>query len=332
MELRKLDDVLFYNRLNYLLWLNGFGFTLLNNFTSSERLDVKILLASTSITSYFASCAVPIIQNGVYKKNVKELNQLYQEFIRNYRKFNDQFGYENPYQIYQLYEYMLNNGFLSYNKRMDFQNSPSEISSQLLGARILCGTGVCRNFSAMLNDIFHSKGYCSLNMPIRSVDYRLNDFLKETLERLIEFSGSGAVDLDFNVENIEIDDSANHALVTCIYENRTYFLDPTIKNAHFLDGDFLGSVKFTETDEYRFYDGIRSVLNTDEQIKIYEAKRRLLELKKESALVIPCESKIIIDEDECKKFEAENKELKTEINDSYQKVLNRKNKLRRAYL
>ena len=65
-----------------------------------------------------------IYSNGeklsLHTKDIKEIKSLYNDLIKDYNKLNKIFGFQNPVEIYTLYNKMLYAGYLSKDKEFHF--------------------------------------------------------------------------------------------------------------------------------------------------------------------------------------------------------------------
>lgn len=128
---------------------------------------------------------------------INEMKKIYDEIVKHYTKLSKVFDFDDPMQMFALYVYMLKKGYLSLYQDYQFGEASEEINA-LLGAEVIMGTGVCRNVSALLNDIFKESGISSK---------RCNVF----------FAG----------ENEKKSFFPNHTIVTVEKDGLSYLLDPT---------------------------------------------------------------------------------------------------------
>ena len=128
---------------------------------------------------------------------INEIQKIYDEIIKHYSKLNKVFDFNNPVEIFALYVYALKKGYLSLHHDFQYDEVEKEIYG-LLGSEIMLGAGVCRNITAMLNDIFNESGV---------VSKQCNVFLADEDEKKSHIS--------------------NHVIVTTEKDGLTYLLDPT---------------------------------------------------------------------------------------------------------
>ena len=106
----------------------------------------------------------------MYTKEASALRRLYSEFIDNYVKLNKTLEVEKPIEIYALYNYLLDNGYLSKNKICLTRNTVKalEINSvhnyELYGVHVINGFACCRHISTMLSSIYNAMGYDSVTV------------------------------------------------------------------------------------------------------------------------------------------------------------------------
>lgn len=92
---------------------------------------------------------------------INEIQKIYDEIIRHYSKLNEVFDFNNPVEIYSLYVYAVEKGYLSFHHNFEYGQTDDEFEKEILGlsgVEIILGHGVCRHFSGMLNDIFKENG------------------------------------------------------------------------------------------------------------------------------------------------------------------------------
>lgn len=132
---------------------------------------------------------------------IDEIQKIYDEIIRHYSKLNKIFDFNNPVEILALYVYAVEKGYLSLHHNFEYRQTDDDLKKEILGlsgVEIILGHGVCRHFSAMLNDIFKESGVDSKKCYV---------FL----------AGVGK-------KNLYI---SNHVIVTTEKNGLTYLLDPT---------------------------------------------------------------------------------------------------------
>lgn len=104
---------------------------------------------------------------------INEIQKIYDEIIRHYSKLNEVFDFNNPVEIYALYVYAVEKGYLSFHHNFEYGQTDDEAEKEILGlpgVEIILGHGVCRHFSEMLNDIFKESGVDSKKCYVFSDD------------------------------------------------------------------------------------------------------------------------------------------------------------------
>lgn len=92
---------------------------------------------------------------------INEIQKIYDEIIRHYSKLNRIFDFNNPVEIFALYVYAVEKGYLSFHHNFEYGQTDEDVEKEISGLsslEIILGHGVCRHFSAMLNDIFKESG------------------------------------------------------------------------------------------------------------------------------------------------------------------------------
>lgn len=92
---------------------------------------------------------------------INEIQKIYDEIIRHYSKLNRIFDFNNPVEIFALYVYAVEKGYLSFHHNFEHGQTDDDVEKEIFGlsgVEIILGHGVCRHFSAMLNDIFKESG------------------------------------------------------------------------------------------------------------------------------------------------------------------------------
>lgn len=104
---------------------------------------------------------------------INEIQKIYDEIIRHYSKLNEVFDFNNPVEIYSLYVYAVEKGYLSFHHNFEYGQTDDDVEKEisgLSGVEIILGHGVCRHFSGMLNDIFKESGVESKKCYVFSYD------------------------------------------------------------------------------------------------------------------------------------------------------------------
>ena len=112
------------------------------------------------------------LKNELDENKTKHIRLLYDEFLNNYIKLCDELNITNPTEMYCMYEFLLQRGFLSYQHKFKYDSSRKYLKHVTLeGSTILTGYGVCRHIAPALADIYTKKGYHSKVIAINSRNY-----------------------------------------------------------------------------------------------------------------------------------------------------------------
>lgn len=185
-------------------------------------------------------------------KDIKEIRQIYDEIIRDYNKLNEIFGLNDPVEIHRMFTYLLNNGYLSNNKKFTFSDQNAHDIYNIQGANVINGEGVCRHIAPMLNDILQNKGIESKTLTVKAKpidisivpnfdqNISLEELYKETekiisskerltlLNDLIKIcEGKIKIMPNDKKEPLLRKLLINHMIVKTIYDEKIHFLDPT---------------------------------------------------------------------------------------------------------
>lgn len=119
------------------------------------------------------SCIANFINLKDDLSTINEIQKIYDEIIRHYSKLNEVFDFNNPVEIYALYVYAVEKGYLSFHHNFEYGQTDEDVEKEisgLSGVEIILGHGVCRHFSGMLNDIFKESGVESKKCYVFSYD------------------------------------------------------------------------------------------------------------------------------------------------------------------
>lgn len=91
---------------------------------------------------------------------INEMRKIYDEILKHYNELNKVFDFNDPVEMFALYIYVLEKGYLSLHHRFKYHEVHKEIHG-FLGIETILGKGVCRHTSATLVDIFKNNGVIS---------------------------------------------------------------------------------------------------------------------------------------------------------------------------
>lgn len=230
----------------------------INFFASFNGQNLSSLQMSSLFSlQFFLSCYyafTKIFYAEIYTKDIKEIKKMYEELINDYADFIKDFNLYSPVEIFSLYVFMLNNGYLSYTSDFKYGfNNYGDIFA-IAGANIVTGKSVCRNISFMLNDIFNKTGIDSQNL---TVFVNLKESSKCNIASLIselQLDFETATDpivkkeildkIKINIEKFEsiktkpnpiLSKIPNHLITLASYNDNCYLFDPTNKNIYIKD-------------------------------------------------------------------------------------------------
>lgn len=245
-----------YKNIQNTLWFSGVGLILTNDLISQRypilNKPIDILYYSTIVANLVMNWS----HGEKYTKDIIQIRELYEEFIKNYNKLNKIFDLNDPVQIYAMFNYLLYKGYLSKDKNFEFASKPVIDINELLGINVITGKAVCRHISSMLTNILNDYGIESGKLIACSNDYEIKiinlDKQKYTKEELINWANTHIRDesthedviklideFDKLNENIEISSETiknknvidriigNHMISFAFKDDKSYFLDPT---------------------------------------------------------------------------------------------------------
>ena len=247
-----------YDDMQKISFLMSFGITLVNDLMLKEK------MFATNYYDYLAGFILSydvflFVSNGkAYTKDIVQIRNLYDEFIKNYNKLNKIFDLNDPIQIHVMFTYLLYRGYLSCNKEFKFSDNQTKDLNEISGINIITGNGVCRHISTMLTDILNDYGIESsvlgvylrnyefkfhyldekkyskeeLYKSLRKYSYMIDKDYFELIMNLIESTGKDGKFIEVGLElpkekNILLKLSGNHAITYAFKDNKSYFLDST---------------------------------------------------------------------------------------------------------
>ena len=238
-----------YNNIQNSLRLSGLGLILTDDLITQQYqmlntpIDIIICtILATALTMTWSS-------GKNHTKDIIQIRNLYQEFIKNYNKLNKIFDLSDPIQIHIMFNYLLYKGYLSKDKEFQFSGKQARDINCLSGTNVITGQAVCRHISAMLTDILNDYGIESSQLGVYYRDYSINinilDEQKYTKEELINWVRTHIINekkYDFAMKLIE--KVGNHAISFAFKDGKSYFLDPTQTRIY----------RMSESDKKMLYD------------------------------------------------------------------------------
>ncbi len=150
----------------------------------------------------------------------KRCKDLYDEFIRELARFMNDMGVNDTLDIGALFMELLYCGYLSVPGRFEYHryDIDNDICSDIMGARVLSGSGVCRHIAGCLIDLYKAMGYPAAYVTVVTTNNELSSVIKDKI-------------LPFRT---------NHAVVLVADKYGKYIFDPTHMDVAVLNeqGDF----------------------------------------------------------------------------------------------
>lgn len=218
----------------------------------------NLLIHNQTIT-FVSPIFIPIECLGLYltyskniqnTKNIIEIKNLYQEFLNNYNKLNTVFELKTPLEIYALYTYLLDNGYLSQNKEIEFDDKNSRDIPIISGANVFTGQSVCRHRSKLLSDILNNYQIDSYSIGCYAKNYEIN-FKDEITE--IDYETYSKTPIIANYETHEF----------------KYPYYDKIQNAYFLKHFKIEKNEIKEKDIFKFFLGNHEICLSKQNGKNY---------------------------------------------------------------
>ena len=243
-----------YENIRKLTWIGGMEIAVINSlFEQYPFIENSLEITAGSLLTLYLYLSFSQGKNNT--KDIIEIKALYKELIKKYNKLNKMFNLTNPIEIYTMFDFSLNEGYLSKDKKFTFTAERTTNIYPIKGANILAGKGVCRHIAAMQTDILTDYGLEAYNItgyykdetilvtlsekPKCSKEEALNFIAESSLnpnekqylyDKIEEYEKKG-IHVSFSLSNN--DEKAiekiigNHALTYAIDENFGYFLDAT---------------------------------------------------------------------------------------------------------
>ena len=307
----------FPKEISYNTYLNIKKSLLLSSFGSGVasiylQIPNELKLSFTGISTVAAIAYLIMIHSNsvAHTRELKEINNLYQEFIKNYNELNKVFHFDNPIEIFTMFIYLTYHGYLSVDKKFEFYRNQTRDIKSMMGVNIILGGGVCRHLASMLTDILNDYNIEAGTMVVSSK----NTIIGNNKDKYTEE--------EKDIIKIIL---GNHAITYAYKDGKSYYLDPTqsrtyqLRGKELFDSQIIGYPKLKSTILFnsiaRTTNIKKRMLGNYPSVDIEEQER----IKMETLDI--CKSNIDIFE----QFYKENEEL---YNEAYGKVLslNMKNK------
>lgn len=204
MEKDTLDKL--WNRINYKTYKNLEKTLFLSSITlgsASVMVESSNMLLDKSLSGSALIClalfSILKASGGISKtKDVTKIKELYNELIENYVKLNKKFGFNNPAEMSAMFNFLLYNGYLSYNKGFKFTSNGVTDINAIDGANIINGKGVCRHIAGMFTDVLNKNGVESSRLcvysPVPEITVKVLDEPKYSLEELYDIARKRSLD------------------------------------------------------------------------------------------------------------------------------------------
>lgn len=184
----------------------------------SDKKIIPIDMEPTKIvflTECYIAYALFYISKLAKNTYASKINKPYNEFIQNFKQLSRELDINTPVELYVLYSYMYNNGYLSVNKRFYFDGIHN--LQRNYGSSVLAGNGVCRHIASLFSDILNSKD----DITASTIGVYAYDNDEDQGEK--SYRGISKDLLLFPIYRI----FGNHAISVCIYNDKIYAFDPT---------------------------------------------------------------------------------------------------------
>lgn len=157
-------------------------------------------------------------------KEYKEIENLYNEVIKNTVNLMKECGVEDPIEVFAMYVYMYRHGYLSHNKEYNYSTKMKDFSG-LQGLDMIRGLGVCRSAAGLYRDICDEMGMnasvimVNAKNAIHSIEKLCDKDKPEADDKTKKFVKSV-------VMLTKVLPISNHAITTVEKDGINYVLDP----------------------------------------------------------------------------------------------------------
>lgn len=168
-----------------------------------------------------------------HREIVKSKRKLKKEFKTSYDRIIDTWAYvadslriDQPLELACFYTLLLWNGYFSQNKRLCYQEDNRANLSGWYSLDVMCGNGVCLNFSDLLKDLLLRKGVDAALLINYVEKMKSNSIAKELITRR-KIKASNQHKFFLKLMNPILKKHGNHAFVVIRDQDKIFGYDPT---------------------------------------------------------------------------------------------------------
>lgn len=186
----------------------------------------------------------------------KELKVLYDEVIDSVGDLSQELEFDNPVEIFAFYVYLYRNGYLSYNKFLEYDIDLKDFPN-LNGLDIIRGKGVCRSISSMLVDIYQHLGFESANLHVYATNESCHQ--QDLGDTELNVSTSDVKKIKLLSKLFSLFTVTNHQITGVYDTNYGYIFDPT--NGGMLHYHSGGKIYVPNTQHYMTVKNVSQLLS-----------------------------------------------------------------------
>lgn len=194
-----------------------------------------------------------------YHTKMHELKKIYDNYLQEYAKLAKVFNFGNPIEIYAMFRYCLEKGYLSENGQFSFENIDKELTN-FDGTHVIEGHASCRHIAPMLSDVLRTFNLKSYNLTIyarelinvstnisQNKNYNSNPLnvlhllirlgmSPEEIEKIIKHSNNFTNSLEIKAEYQKYENPIGNHMITIVeYNGLGYLLDASKNCIYFID-------------------------------------------------------------------------------------------------
>lgn len=198
------------------------------NIVASKNANVDPEFAKFALTTIDSMYMTDILISGrtaTVTKDYKDIASLYSEVISRTADLAEEFGLDDPIEVFAFFVYLYRNGFLSRDRDFAYDLKLKDFPN-IQGVDVIRGKGVCRTISSMLSDVYYELGYDVTNLMVYATEDSVRQQIKlctTPLKKNVDCKKW--VDLIIAVTSkIEL---GNHQITMVKDGDKQYILDPT---------------------------------------------------------------------------------------------------------